>query len=40
MSLTLNTLHKEAFDEPNYEVSDTVKRISEQIIEKSGYDEK
>ncbi len=32
-------LHKEAFDEPNYVVSDTVKNISEQIIEKSGYDE-
>lgn len=32
-------LHKEAFDEPNYVVSDTVKTISEQIIKKSGYDE-
>ena len=31
-------LHKEAFGEPNYVVSDTVKSISEQIIEKSGYD--
>ena len=30
-------LHKEAFGEPNYVVSDTVKKISEQIIEKSGY---
>lgn len=32
-------LHKEAFGEPNYVVSDTVKTISEQIIKKSGYDE-
>lgn len=32
-------LHKEAFGEENYVVSDTVKTISEQIIEKSGYDE-
>lgn len=29
-------LHKEAFDEPNYVVSDTVKEISEQIIKKTG----
>ena len=32
-------LHKEAFGEPNYVVSDTVKNISEQIIEKSGLKE-
>lgn len=32
-------LHKEAFDEENYVVSDTVKAISEKIIEKSGYEE-
>jgi len=32
-------LHKEAFGEPNYVVSETVKTISEQIIKKSGYDE-
>lgn len=32
-------LHKEAFGEENYVVSDTVKNISEQIIQKSGYDE-
>lgn len=32
-------LHKEAFGEPNYVVSDTVKTISDQIIKKSGYEE-
>ena len=32
-------LHKEAFGEENYVVSDTVKTISDKIIEKSGYDE-
>lgn len=32
-------LHKEAFGEENYVVSDTVKTISEQIVEKSGYKE-
>lgn len=29
-------LHKEAFGEPNYVVSDTVKTISEQIVKKTG----
>lgn len=32
-------LHKEAFGEENYVVSDRVKTISEQIVEKSGYTE-
>ena len=32
-------LHKEAFGEENYVVSDTVKNISEQIVKKSGYEE-
>lgn len=32
-------LHKEAFGEENYVVSDTVKTISEKIIKKSGYEE-
>ena len=32
-------LHKEAFGEENYVVSDTVKAISDKIIEKSGYEE-
>lgn len=32
-------LHKEAFDEPNYVVSDRVKIISDKIVEKSGYTE-
>lgn len=30
-------LHKEMFNEPNYEPSETVKTISEQIIQKTGY---
>ena len=32
-------LHKEAFGEPDYTVSNTVKTISEQIIKKTGYKE-
>ncbi len=31
-------LHKELFNEENYEPSDTVKRISDKIIKKTGYD--
>lgn len=31
-------LHRELFDEENYEPSDTVKRISNKIIKKTGYD--
>lgn len=32
-------LHKEAFGEENYEVSDTIKATSDAIIKKTGYDE-
>ena len=32
-------LHKEAFGEPNYVVSPTVKEISDKIVTKSGYEE-
>ena len=30
-------LHEELFDEENYEVSDKVKEISKEIINKTGY---
>lgn len=34
----VNQLHKEAFDEPDYIPSETVKKISEEIVQKTGYE--
>ena len=30
-------LHQEAFDQPDYVASETVKNISDQIVKKTGY---